>query len=152
MRSYLPFTALVAVAIALLAAGIILRLTPPEPPLTYTQAEYTPERPVIEPGETLTYTPTLVINRAGRIDIVRSYWDVGRNQTGMLCDGSAAPSVSIARALPLSLHGALRQQPVRIELPNLRPGVYLLVSSATKPDGGEAGSQVRFRVTKRCDG
>lgn len=149
---YLPFTILAAFSVLLLSAAVISRLTPPEPPLHYTQAEYTPERPVLAPGGTLVYTPTLTVNRSGRIEIVRSFWDVGRNQAATLCDGSAAPSVSIARALPLSLHGALRQQPVRIELPNLRPGVYLLVSSATKPDGGEAGSQVRFRVTKRCDG
>lgn len=148
----LPFIIVAVMMMLLLGVAIVRGLMPPEPPLAYMQAEYEPERRVLAPGQTLIYTPTLTVNHAGRVELIRSFWDVGRNQSAMLCDDTLAPSVEIVRALPPLLHGVLRQQPVRLPIPNLKPGTYLLVTSATNPEGGEAVTQVPFRVTQRCNG
>lgn len=145
-----PFIAVAVIMMALLGYVIARSLTPPEPPLDYTQDEYTPERAALWSGATLVYTPTLTINRSGRVDIVRSFWDIGRNQAAQLCDGTVVPAIETRRALPASLHGAARDQAVRVFIPNLRPGAYWLVTSATNPGGGEALTQVRFRVVSPC--
>lgn len=124
---------------------------PIAPPLHYTQLAYTPARAVYAPLESMVYTPTLEIKQAGRVDVLRSFWSVTTDSAASLCDGSSAPTTEIKRNLPPGAVGDIRgARAVRITIPNLPPGDYLLLSSATGPGGGQSVYQVSFTVIKKC--
>jgi hypothetical protein len=111
----------------LVAVGFVVLLFR-SPPLAYSDEVYAPERAIVNPGETLFYTPTLTIKQGGYIKIVRSFWNIATNQAATDCDGAAVPSVVVERALPRLLAGEVRGNIVKLEVPRLPPGRYQLVS------------------------
>lgn len=124
---------------------------PPEPPIHYTEAEYPPSKAIYAPGETLTYTPTLVLKVKGHTDFWRSYYDDTRDKTAVLCDGSPSPQDSFWRNLPAgSIGNARGGRTVSYVVPKMPPGKYRLQSSATKPSGGEGYYEVPFEITEPC--
>lgn len=141
--------AIVMVCVALYAVYSYIR--PPEPPLHYSAAEYQAERPTYAPGENLVYTPTLTVRRTGLVTVIRTFWSVSQDTAATLCDGSSAPIIEVKRILPAGLVGDVRGgRQVRIPVPNLPPGDYLLLSSASGPNAGQSVYQVRFSVTQSC--
>lgn len=122
-------------------------------PLEYTQSSYTPDRAVYRPGDSLVYTPTLVVRHEGRVNVLRTFWDLTRNQSAQLCSGVAAKRITIENNLPVGIVGNVRggrSVPVRLEdLPN---GDYALITSASGPDGGQGVYEVRFTVVGSCGG
>lgn len=131
---------------------VLVRLAqPPEAPLHYTQAEYLPDKPVYTPGDTMTYSPTLVLRSGGRIDVLRSFWSRNQDRSATICSGQSAPVIQISRNLPAGSVGDVRGGArVRIMIPDLPPGDYWLLSSAVGPDGGQSLYQVPFSVKKEC--
>lgn len=148
---YAPFLAIAVVGVAVLVYALILVTSPPEPPIHYTQAEYAPARAVYAPGESMVYSPTLIIKAAGRVDVFRSFWDRDRDQNAALCSGGAAPTIAISRNFPMSVIGNVRGgSRVQLLIPNLPPGRYWLLSSASGPGGGQSVYRVPFDVTQKC--
>jgi hypothetical protein len=120
-------------------------------PLHYTQVEYTPERSIYAPGETMVYTPALEVKRAGRVDVLRSFWSRSADESATLCNGESAPTITVTRNLPTGTVGNVRGgRAVRVEIPDLPPGDYLLLSSASGPVGGQSVYEVRFSVRQAC--
>ena len=123
---------------------------PPAPPLRYDAPEYVPESGNVAPFGSLVYTPTLQVAQTGRVSILRSYWNIDTNNSAQLCDGSDAPIIQSTRNLPQTLAGQARANPIRVPLPNLPPGHYWLITSATTPTGGQATYTVSFTITQAC--
>lgn len=153
-RPYIPYTPFAAVAIVMVAIAVValIRLAaPPEPPIHYTQAAYLPERALYAPGESLVYTPTLIIKTPGRVTVLRSYWNLGTDRNATLCSGQSAPVIEISRNLPAGSIGNVRDgNAVRLPVPDLPNGDYLLLSSAVGAGGGQSVYEVRFRVVGSC--
>lgn len=153
-RPYIPYTPFAAVAIVMVAIAVValVRLArPADPPIHYTQAEYTPQHAAYAPGESLVYTPTLVIKVAGRVNVLRSYWNVTTDRNAVLCSGQPAPVIEISRNLPIgSIENVRDGNAVRLPVPDLPNGEYLLLSSAVGADGGQSVYQVRFKVVRSC--
>ena len=135
---------------ALLVAIGFVALLFRSPPLSYSDERYTPEHVVVNPGETLFYTPTLTVRQGGYIKIVRSFWNVDLNQAATACDGSPIASIVTERSLPRLLAGVVRGNIVRLTVPSLPPGRYQLISSAIGANGGEAWYHVDFLVDTPC--
>jgi hypothetical protein len=155
-KPYIPYFPFAIVAVVMIAVTIfaLLRLAqPPEPPLHYTAAEYPAARPVYAPMETMIYTPTLIVKQEGRIDVLRSFWSRTLDSAALLCDGSPAPTIEARRNLPAGTVGDIRGgRAVLVPIPNLPPGDYWLISSATGPGGGQSVYQTPFRVVRACGG
>lgn len=141
---------LLTVLLGALVATVLLTVLRPPPPLAYTHRYYAPARAVLCPGDALQWTPTLTVQDAGYISILRTYWDRTRNQAAVLRDGQPAPSVAIARNLPAELSGQPRANTVTLTVPDLSPGAYWLVTSARGSGGAQATYQVPF-VVRACD-
>jgi hypothetical protein len=137
------------ILVALMAAGLFV-LVFRSPPLSYSGESYAPERTIVNPGETLYYTPTLTVRQGGYIKIVRSFWNVDMSQAATDCDGAAVPSVVVERALPRLLAGEVRGNIVKLEVPSLPPGRYQLVSAAVGANGGQTWYYVPFEVDQPC--
>lgn len=154
MKKHLTLVlAVSALLLAILAALILIyQRVNPAAPLEYTQHEYTPARADLAPGDTLICSPTLTIRAAGRIDILRSYWNVDTGADAVLCSGVPAPIIQLSRNRPRGILNNFRGgASVSLPVPNLPPGHYLLLSSASGPGRGQSDYQVAFRVTKPCD-
>jgi hypothetical protein len=124
---------------------------PPQPPIRYTQLDYYPDRAVYAPGETLVYTPTLIVNLAGRTNFLRTYWDDTRNQSARLCDGTSVPQDEFSRNLPRGIIGNARGgTSVSYTVPKMPPGHYRILNSATKPSQGESDYEVPFEIRQAC--
>jgi hypothetical protein len=126
---------------------------PAAQPLEYTQTEYDPERPIYAPGETLVYTASLTIKRAGAIDLVRGWRIRPSDGRARLCNGDNAP-VILDTPAPFS-PGAVGNEVegrVSVVVPDLPPGDYWLVSSVVKKDGGESLTRVGLSVVRPCGG
>lgn len=144
--------AVLALLLAIFSALILIyQRVNPAAPLEYTQHEYAAARTELAPGETLVYSPTLTIRAAGRIDILRSFWNADKGSDAVLCSGQPAPIIQISRNRPRGVLNNFRGGAVvSIPVPNLPPGHYLLLSSASGPGRGQSDYQVAFRVTKPC--
>ncbi len=153
-KPYIPYTPFAAVAIVMVAVVVfaLFRLAQPvQPPLHYLQAEYQPARSVYAPLETLSYTPTLEVKTAGRVTVLRSFWNRTKDSAASLCDGSSAPTVEVVRNLPAGTVGNVRGgRAVLVAVPKLPPGDYWLISSAVGPSGGQSVTEIPFRVEKSC--
>lgn len=137
--------------IPIVVYGFFILARGPEPPLEYTQHEYQAERTELAPGDTLIYTPTLYIRAAGRIDILRTFWSVDRSADAVLCSGEPAPIVQITRNRPRGILNNFRGgSAVKLPIPNLPPGDYLLLSSASGPGRGQSDYQVKFSIRRKC--
>lgn len=138
-------------AVLVVALGLANAIPGEEPPIHYTDQEYAADKAVYMPGETLIYTPTLVIKREGRTFFLRTFWDDTRDGAARLCDGSDAPQDEFSRNLPRGIIGNARGgRQVTIVVPKLPPGSYRLLSSALKVGGGESHYEVPFRVERAC--
>ncbi len=142
-------------AAILFVVGIGLVLRPPTPPFTYTQAEYQAERPVYAPGETLSYTASLTIDRAGAIEIIRGFRARPSSGRARLCNGQNATTFGKNPGdepppFPPEAIGTEVEGRVNISIPELPPGDYWLISSASKKDGGESLTKVAFSITQKC--
>jgi hypothetical protein len=153
MRTRETLYILVVAGAVLVTVIFVFRLfLPPEPPIHYTHGEYAPDKSVYAPGETLIYTPTLVVKLEGRTDFLRTYWDVTRSAPARLCDGREAPQEQFSRNLPRGIVGNARGgNQVRKFVPKMPPGDYVLLSSAVKAGGGGEGYyEVAFSISEPC--
>lgn len=150
---YIPFAAVAIVMVAVVAYALFRLASPPPPPIHYTQAEYAAARAVLAPGASLVYTPTLEIKNAGRVTVLRTFWNRDTNQNAVLCSGQSAPIIEITRNLPASIVNDFRGgNAVHIPVPDLPNGRYWLLSSASGPGGGQSTYSVPFEVTNSCGG
>jgi hypothetical protein len=151
-RSVLLFLSALLLSILFVFGFMLVNLAkPPAPPLHYRSIEYAPARSVYAPGETMVYTPELEVRNAGRVDVLRSFWDVTRDQAATLCSGGSAPIIEVKRNLPAGTVGNVRGgKAVRVSVPMMPPGDYLLISSATGPSGGQSVYQVAFSIDAAC--
>ena len=142
----------IGIAILFVLGRVLVQIAqPPEPPLHYTQAEYKAEKAVYAPGESMVYSPTLIVARAGRIDVLRSFWSRTKDANATLCSGVSAPTISVSRNFPASVVGNVRGGArVQLLIPPLPPGDYWLLSTATGANGGQGVYQVPFRVERAC--
>lgn len=134
--------------------------SPPTPPLRYVVSEtdtsiaetFASDRSIYAPGETLIYTPTLIRQKHGRVDVSRAFYDVTRDQSALLCDGSPAPQIEFWRPLPRGVsHNVRGGRQVLIAIPKMPPGDYLVQSSVIDPaNGGEAYVEVPFSIREPC--
>jgi hypothetical protein len=148
---YIPFALVAAVMISVTVFALFRLARPADPPIHYLAAEYTPDRTTYAPHETMVYTPSLKITKEGRVDVLRSFWNRTENTAATLCDGSSAPIITTTRNLPAGMVGNVRGgRAVRIPIPNLPPGDYWLISSASGPGGGQSVYQVPFSVVRHC--
>lgn len=140
------------IVLAILAALILIyQRVNPSAPLEYTAHDYAPARADLAPGDTLIYSPTLTVRAPGRIDILRSYWNVDTGTDAVLCSGQPAPIIEISRNRPRGVLNNFRGgASVRLPVPNLPPGRYLLLSSASGPGRGQSEYQVRFSIRQKC--
>jgi hypothetical protein len=143
----------IIVTILVALGAFVYRLTRgPGAPLTYTQAVYTPEQPVYAPGETMTYTATLEIERAGGIGLIRGWRTLPDAGRARLCNGENAPVIEeTPPPFPASAVGQNVEGRISVTVPDLPPGDYALVSTVFKFDGGESMTEVHFRIIKPCD-
>jgi hypothetical protein len=148
------FIILSAIGISILFVfGVMLvRLAqPPAPPLEYTQDIYQSERTIYAPGETLTYTASLTIKRAGVVDLVRGWRTRPAEGRARLCNGENAPI--IAETPPPFSPGSVGTEVegrINVVIPQLPPGDYWLVSSVLKRDGGESLTRVPVTIHQAC--
>lgn len=148
---YLPFVTVAMVMIAVLVIVIARIANPAAPPLRYTQDVYQPERAVYAPGETMVYTATLTVERAGAIHIVRGWRTLPGHARARLCDGSNAPVLQdTPPPFPPEAVDSEVEGRIVVTVPNLPPGRYVLVTSATKDDGGETVTQAPMEVRAPC--
>jgi hypothetical protein len=151
IKPYWIFALPLVVIVPILLLGFYVLAAGPGAPLQYTERSYTPEHSVLAPGDTLVYTPTLVIRRAGRIEVLRSFWSVDTSKDAALCSGDPAPIIEIVRNRPASIIGNVRGGvAVTVPVPNLPPGRYLLLTSVSGPGGGQDAYEVPFVITKNC--
>ena len=117
MKRLLLFIGLVLVVAALLVAASEAAIATLSPAITYDRAVYTPERSVLCPGETLTYTNTLTIARPAVIFFAIGWHDahsqrpVGPEDTIHVRVFTEETRITRARTNPV---------------PNLPPGNYEL--------------------------
>ncbi len=148
---YIPFAAVAIVMVAVVAFALFRLARPPEPPIHYTQEEYTPNKAVYEPGQSMVYSPTLVIRVPGRVNVLRSFWDRTNDRNAVLCSGQSAPVLQVSRNFPPTTIGNVRSSGrVQLLIPDLPPGEYWLLSSASGPDGGQSQYAVPFSIRKEC--
>ena len=131
---------------------MLVRLAqPPAQPLQYTQDVYLAERPVYAPGETLIYTASLTVKRAGALDLVRGWRTRPANGRARLCNGDNAPIIHDTPP-PFSIDavGNEVEGAIKVVVPDLPPGDYWLVSSVAKRDGGESLTKVPVTIRQAC--
>lgn len=131
---------------------MLVRLAqPPAPPLTYTRDTYQPERVVYAPGETLVYTASLTVDRAGALELTRGWRTRPAEGRARLCNGENAPVIHDGP--PPFSPGAVGTEVegrIRVVVPDLPPGDYWLISSVIKKDGGESLTRVPVRIERPC--
>lgn len=147
--------ALGALVAAMVGLWFALRpASPAEPPIHWTAAEYTPERHVYAPGDTIVYTPTLRMLYGGEVAGLRSFWDVAHVRPARTCDNAPTPTYEINNNFPAGEYGNLvtGAPSVALPIPALPPGDYTIETNvhgfgvAT----GQTGYVVRFSVTQAC--
>lgn len=140
--------------VVIVVALILVQREGAGPPLSYTEPEYAAERMVYAPGETLVYTASLTIARAGDIEEVeRGFRTRPAAGRARLCDGAYAPLIETdPPPFPAEAVGTEVESRIEVPIPNLPPGDYWVISSAKKGDGGEALTEVAFSVLVSCDG
>lgn len=126
---------------------------PPAPPLAYTAKEYTPERLVYLPGDTMVFTPALSVKVVDTVQIVRGIRNAETHRQALLCDGTLS-DVSSRIPAPYGfadLNAAL-EGPFPFPIPNLPPGRYELNNDvfSLHPSGGSAQYSVFFLVARPC--
>jgi hypothetical protein len=108
-------------------------------------------------GETLVYTALLTVKQSGGLRVERGFRTVGYARA-QLCNGQTAPNIvpepkDQPAPFPPAAVGNDVEGQIRVEIPDLPPGIYWLTSSVYKiATGGEAVTTVRFRVTRPCPG
>jgi hypothetical protein len=153
---YLPDVLIGTVAIVAigLLVYVLIRLTGgPAQPLQYTQSVYAAERPIYAPGDTMSYTATLTIERSGGVRLIRGWRTMPGAARARLCNGENAPVIEdVPPPFPASAVGHNVEGRVSVVVPDLPPGDYRLVSTVYKFDGGESLTEVPVRIIKLCDG
>lgn len=142
----------VIVAVLVVFGVFIFQLSRgPAQPFEYTRDEYQAEHFIYAPGETLVYTPTLTVKRSGVFDTRRGWRTRPAAQRARDCAGNPIPPiVDNPPPFPPDAIDTDVETRVAVPVPNLPPGDYWLVSSVTKPDGGESITKVAFRVLTPC--
>lgn len=153
-QPYIVSTAAIAAAVVMLIVLVFAsyRLVQPRAePFTYTQDTYLAERPIYAPGETLVYTASLTIERAGAIALERGWRTRPGETRARLCNGENVP-VIVDMPPPFSpgAVGTEVEGVIKVVVPDLPPGDYWLISSISKRDGGESLTRVAVTVTKPC--
>jgi hypothetical protein len=151
------------IAVGMLIYVVVLVTAGPRAPLKYTRDIYCAERSqqlengcgpaVYTPGDTLIYTASLTIERAGDIDLERGWRTNPAEGRPRLCNGTLAPVIN--EDPPPFSQGAVGNEVegrIEVEVPDLPPGHYWLISSVINADGGEALTKVPVLILKKCDG
>jgi hypothetical protein len=138
-------------------------------PIKYADDEYQPGQPIVNVGETLIYTPSLIIQHGGSIEFTRSFYTATK-KGAVDCAGVPLGDIYAKKSYPQDFSGLVRDNTVKIAFlpidtplppdgmsPNgivyrhaLPPGRYELSSTATGPTGGEASYIVWWEVTTPC--
>lgn len=140
--------ALALVLVILVGFAVLLRRPAP---IAYRSKVYTPAADVLAPGDSLVYTPTLVLSREGDLKIVRTFWRLDTHKIARLCTGQVTDSIERQpRSVPDDVLGFVQDDQVTVKIPVVPPGDYVLSSTAITNAGGLSPSKVYFRVERPC--
>lgn len=125
------------------------------PPLRYTQTTYTPDKAVYVPGETLHFTPTLILGYGGRITGLRTIINVDTHRTARLCDGTALKQkYPLDTNLDRGAYGDVMSglSSVAILIEKMPPGHYKVATNINGygTQSGEVGHDVYFSIQQPC--
>jgi hypothetical protein len=126
-------------------------------PIIYDALYYRPTKDSLCPGlnptnglfNTLDFTPTVTIRSAGRIDILRTFWDRTFRHVARLPNNST-PAVHDQFNLPFELAGESSIAVSHVTLPNLPEGDYWMVTSVIGVNTNQVQYQVAFSVPQGC--
>lgn len=153
-----PTVLLLSAAVALFAlvevvivAVLLTRSFTAPPPLRYTQTIYAPEASALCPGDALRWRPRLTVDQPGHLELSRTFWDRTRNAHALLADGTPSAEIRLGRNFPLDSAGQVRENAAQVVVPDLAPGVYILINVVSRPGAGWAQYEVPFTVRGDCD-
>ena len=146
----LAMTIVLAALLSAIGATALIAAVRPPAPLVYDQPYYIADDAALCPGDVLVWTPTLTVRDAGLITIVRTYWDVANDRAAQTKDGMTLVSIEASRVLPAHLAGKPRANTVRLIVPDLPPGAYVVSTSARGVGTEQAVYGVFFSVLSTC--
>jgi len=126
-------------------------------PIIYDALYYVPATNTLCPGinvsnglfTTLDFTATVTIRSAGRLDVLRTFWDRPHRRAARLLDNSL-PTVHDQSNLPFELAGESRTTAAHVTVPNLPAGSYWMVTSIIGVNTNQVQYQVAFDIPKGC--
>ena len=135
----------IAIVVSLLLTGLYHFVVKP-PPFSYSAEVYLPSKPVICPGDTVTWLPALTVERTPTLLMVaRTLWDVSEDRT-VVPDKEPRYFVWMDAQRGQTLSSA-----ARYTLPKtLNPGLYEIHSAATATDSGASAYRVPFVIAESC--
>lgn len=147
----------VLIVIAYLSVSQTVAKAAEPAPIIYDALYYMPTISTLCPGinqtsglfNTLDFTPTVTIRSAGRLDVLRTFWDRTYRHAARLPNNSTA-NVHDQFNLPFELAGESRIAPSHVTLPNLPEGDYWMVTSVVGVNTNQVQYQVPFSVPKGC--
>lgn len=160
MKTAHPYITTVAVIVGTVVMiamlGIVtyrVTLPPLDPPVKYTAAVFPPEKPIYAPGETLRYTPTLILRSETEIGGHRFIMSATTRRIARLCDGTPARPIPVVggaeEGTEANIDGGAF---VPILIPKLPPGDYWVRSfvHGYGESSGQATYRVFFSVREPC--
>ena len=126
-------------------------------PLAYDQLYYRPVFRDICPGinpstgvaNTLSFTVTQTVREAGRLDVLRTYWDRKLNRAAHLSDNST-PAIHDQLTIPFEIAGESRVIPLHVTIPDLPAGSYWMVTSVMGVNTNQVQYEVPFVIPEGC--
>lgn len=132
--------------IAVIVVTTLLAIRKPNAPLTYADEPYYAQYD----GNTLVYTPTITINRDGRVSFLASLWNLQTHTIAAHCDGTPVNDVGWAYAYYTEQIDSVLILPKALVIGRVDKGTYVLAITATKADGGETTYKALLSVDQPC--
>lgn len=137
---------LMAIVQVSVVAVLFTRSFTASPPLEYGQIEYAPEQRYVCPGDDLRWVPTLTIRSGGHVFFSRTIWDRTTDAPARTVTGAAIPSTQFERDFPDRAIDKSRANNATFLVPDLKPGIYELVTTSWGINTNEARYSVMFIV------
>lgn len=125
-----------------------------DPPMRYTADAYPPDKDVYAPGDTLYFSPTIILGHGGQVDGLRTIMDTSTHKRARLCNGLPSRQYDIHTTLDRGLSGNIMtggpNVPIAIE--RLPPGRYKVATNVHGygDQAGQIGHDVYFRLETPC--